>query len=295
MFFRAIASLSIAASLAVPLMYVAQAARAQSVVLIQDDALTSEAQIADLSQALQMQEIVQIMQSEGIDYAKTLEEEMFPGRGGAEWARIVAGIYDPETMLERFDDQLVAELRDSPEAVSSALEFFADERGQRILTLELEARRALVDDAAEEAARVAVEDMIANSDPRMDVLRRFAETNALVELNVAGAMNANLAFYKGMDEGGAFDGKMTEDEMLSDVWGQEADVRAQTEEWMYSFLALAYSPLSDTDMDAYQAFSESDAGQKVNAALFAAYDSVFTPISRDLGLAAARFMQGQDI
>ena len=53
------------------------------------------------------------------------------------------------------------------------------------------------------------------------------------------------------------------------------------------FLVLAYQPLSDEDLQAYQAWSESDAGVLVNRALFAAFAEVYTPISRSLGQAAA--------
>jgi hypothetical protein len=270
-------------------------ASAETTVPIQQEADAAVAEIARLSDALMMGDIVDVMRTEGIDYGTDLEDEMFPGRGGEDWARIVAAIYDPAEMRKRFDARLTEELRDAPEVVAQAMAFFTSTQGQRILKLEIEARRALADEEAEEAAKVVVEDMIANADPRMEVLRLFAETNELVEMNVTGALNANLAFYKGLEEGGAFGGEMTEDQMLSDVWSQEAEVRGQTEEWLFSFLALAYAPLSETDMSAYQAFSETAEGQRINQALFAAYEAVFFPISRELGLAAARQMQGEDI
>ena len=45
----------------------------------------------------------------------------------------------------------------------------------------------------------------------------------------------------------------------------------------------------------YVGFSTSAEGQIANAALFAAFDTVFAPISRALGVAVARELQGQDI
>ena len=110
-----------------------------------------------------------------------------------------------------------------------------------------------------------------------------------------GALSANLAFYQGMAEGGAFGGEMTEDQMLADVWGQEAEVRQQVADWLFPYLALAYGPLSDDELEAYIAYSESPAGQQLNTALFASFDGVFSPVSRALGLAVARELQGQDI
>ena len=285
--FRPVVALVLAFGLGAPMLGISEPASAQTDV--------AAPAVKRLSDVLLMGDVVAVMRDEGIEYGGTLEDEMFPGRGGADWKAAVSAIYDTERMRREFDAQLSRELQATPEAIEQSLAFFESPSGKRILTLELDARRALTDNTAEEAAKVAVEDMIAGADPRMDVLRTFAEANALVELNVAGALNANLAFYQGLDEGGAFGGEMTEDQMLADVWGQEADVRAQTEEWVYSFLALAYAPLSDADMEAYQAFSESPAGQQVNAALFAAYDAVFTPISRKLGVATAGQMQGEDI
>ena len=173
--------------------------------------------------------------------------------------------------------------------------FFDTPRGQGILSLELEARRALMDKTTEDAARARAEEMAAKDDPRMNALREFAEVNDLVEANVQGALNANLGFYQGMAQSGVFGDEMTEDQILSDVWGQEADVRKETESWLYSFLALAYGPLPDEDLQSYIAFSRSAAGKKMNVALFAAFDVVFVQISHDLGRAVAHQMVGDDI
>ncbi|NUB46584.1 DUF2059 domain-containing protein [Fertoebacter nigrum] len=251
-------------------------------------------QILALTEALMIGPVIDVMRAEGLDYGSSLEGELFGGSGGARWQAVVGMIYDTATMRERFDAVFAAELATDPE-LEAMLSFFGSAQGQRILTLELEARRALMDEAAEEAAKVAVEDMIADADPRMEVLRRFAEANDLIESNVAGALNSNLAFFKGMSEGGAFGDAMTEEQMLADVWGQEPEIRTETTDWLFPYLALAYGPLPDEDMQAYLAFSETPAGQRLNAAVFAAFDKVFTAISYDLGRAAARQMQGEDI
>jgi citrate lyase beta subunit len=100
---------------------------------------------------------------------------------------------------------------------------------------------------------------------------------------------------QGMAQAGGPAAQLTEEDMLADVWGREAEVRASTREWLYSYFALAYQPLEDRELQDYTAFWESDAGQKANAAVFAAFDQVFTDISRELGRAAAVQMQGDDI
>jgi hypothetical protein len=251
--------------------------------------------IGALTQTLKMDDIFQVMLDEGVDYGTSIEEEMFPGRGGVEWLNRVRAIYDKGPMRERFEDRLLIELASDPAAVDAAMQFFGSARGQRIVDLEIAARKTLLDDAAVEAARVTVEDMIAEGHPRIAALQDFAETNELVELNVAASLNGSMEFYKGLSEGGAFGPGMTEEEILSDVWGQEPQIRADTEEWLFGFLVMAYQPLSDDDLAAYQAFAESAAGQKVNRALFAAFGEVFVPVSRAMGRASAAEMAGEDI
>ncbi len=251
--------------------------------------------VSRFSQTLMIGPVMEVMREEGLKYGTSLEDEMFPQRGGAAWAATVSQIYNAQAMQQTFDARLAKELQGRPDDLAAMQAFLGSDRGQRILTLELEARRTMLDDAATEAAKALVSDMMAQNTPRMEALRKFTRTNDLIEQNVAGALNANLAFYQGMSAGGAFEDAMPEDEMLSDVWSQEEQVRSDTTEWLYSYLALAYQPLSDDDLAAYQAFSESPAGQAMNAAMFASFDEVFRDISRTLGAAAARQMQGEDI
>jgi len=251
--------------------------------------------IADLSDLLQIGEVIEVMRLEGLDYGRQMEGELFPGLGGADWRRVVALIYDSETMRRRFDATLTAELAAETDTVAATMEFFASDRGRRILRLEVEARRSLLDSAVEDAARLRVDEMEAKGDARLDLLRRFAEANDLIESNVLGALNANLAFFQGMAEVGGLSEDLTEEQMLRDVWAQEDDIRQETEDWLYPYLALSYGPLEEGDLEAYLAFSQTPAGQRLNVALFAAFDAVFTSISRDLGRAAARQMIGKDI
>lgn len=251
--------------------------------------------LAKLTEAMQISGVMAAMRVEGLDYAKSLEDQMFPGKGGAQWQTVVGLIYDPVTMRQRFEAALNRELAGQPENVAKMSEFFESDLGQRIVKLELASRAALMDKDTKEAAKGTVADMTAAKDPRMLAYAQFEKTNDLIESNVAGALNANLAFYRGMSDTGGFQQKMSEDDMLAEVWGQEGDVRAQSGEWLYSYMVLAYQPLSDADLAAYQAFSETSEGRVLNRATFVAFDQLFTEISHDLGRAAAKQMQGQDI
>ena len=58
---------------------------------------------------------------------------------------------------------------------------------------------------------------------------------------------------------------------------------------------MAYQPLSDADLTAYIDFSATAEGRMLNAALFASFDVLFVAVSEELGFAAARFAQGEDL
>lgn len=252
-------------------------------------------EVAALMETMRIADIVAILREEGIDYGRTLETDMFPGAGGSGWQATVGLIYDGARMEGAFGASLNTALEGQGEATEAARAFFGSDIGQKVLRLEIEARRALLDDGTEEAAKVAWQEMAAEGGARVDLLEAFVAANDLVESNVMGALNSNLAFYQGMVEGGAFGEEMTEEQMLSDTWAQEPEIRASTSDWIYPYLALAYGPLSDAELQQYIDFSLSPAGQALNVALFAAFDDVFTPVSKALGLAVARQMQGQDI
>lgn len=257
-------------------------------------AATSEVEVAvdRLLAALRMTDTIEILREEGISYGRTLEPD---GSGGSGWEATVALIYDGARMAEAFRVALLKEIGTDAAQVAEIAAFFESDLGKKVIELEIEGRRAFLDEAVEEQAKVAWEELRASDAPRAALLERFVTENDLVESNVSGALNANLAFYRGMADSGAFGGEMTEEQMLADVWGQEPEVRQSTTDWVYSYLNLAYGPLSDEELEEYIAFSVTPAGQRLNTALFAAYGEVFAPISRALGLAVGRQMQGQDI
>lgn len=250
---------------------------------------------ARLIATLHIDEVIEVLRTEGVDYGASIEDEMFPGAGGASWRATVAGIYNADTMKSVFAEKLTQELSGQAAEMAKMQAFFSAPLGQRVLALELQARRALLDDEAEAAAQLAWGDLEAKGGARADLLRRFVEANDLIESNVMGALNSNLGFYRGMAGTGAFEGEMSQEQMLSDVWAQEPDIRQQTEAWVYPYLTLAYSSLSDDELQQYVEFSASPAGRLLNSALFAAFDAVFVPVSQALGAAAALQMKGQDI
>lgn len=255
----------------------------------------AEVSADQLAEVLQLDALFAVLRDEGLAHGTTLEEDMFPSGGGPEWQAAVSEIYEVDRLRSGFDAVLQEQLASDPAALTEITKFFGSDLGKKILGLEVEARRAFLDTAAEEAARVAADDAAAARDPKVAQVRRMIEAADLLEMNVAGALSGNLAFMTGMASTGAYGAKMPEDQILSDVWAQEEQIRADTSTWLYAYLGLAYSPLTEAEMDAYVDFWESPAGQRLNAALFAAFDKVYRQVSYDLGRAAGRAIQGRDI
>lgn len=253
------------------------------------------AAIARLSQTMQLGAVFDVLRAEGLANGNDIADDLLGGAGDAGWTASVARIYAPARMRALFDATLEARLGDDAATLEGAEAFFAAPLGQRILGLEIAARRALLDESAETAARENLQALRAAKAPRLAQIERFVAVNDLVESNVMGALNANLAFLRALAGAGRPQGGLDEGKMLSDVWARENDVRRETQDWLLPFLALAYQPLSDAEMESYIAYSESAPGKRLNAAFFAAFDSVFTTISADLGRAAALQITGQDI
>lgn len=268
-----------------------------SSVLLFASAVTATAQVAPrfdrLFAAMEIPKTVAIMRLEGLDYGASLQEDLFPDSGGAAWSKDVARIYDQDWMLAQVRSGMAAALESKDIAPITA--FFEGELGRKIIELELSARSEMRLQEVEDESQRLYRDLVLEQDPRMDLLVDFVTSNDLVESNVTGAMNSNFAFYKSLAEGGAFGFDLTEAEMIEDVWGQEVEIRNESSDWIYGFLTLAYWPLTNEDIKAYIAFSDSEAGQDMNAALFEAFDAMFVAISSKLGTAAARYMSGSDI
>jgi hypothetical protein len=254
---------------------------------------SSSAAQGALGEALQLDAMVDVLREEGLADA----EGMAPGgeAGARRWRATVAAIYDRDRMRRTLDEVLAARMAPAPQERAAAIAFFTSATGVRVLQLEVAARRSLLDPDTEAAARFRWEDMVAAQDPRVSQLLALAEAADLVEANVAGSLNASLAFYLGIAEAGGPLAGLAEEDILSMVSADEARTRAQTEGWLFPYMTLAYAPLSAEELARFTEFSASPAGRRLNAVMFAAYERLFTAISHDLGLAAGRELAGQDI
>lgn len=247
--------------------------------------------VDDLMDALHIDDMLTIMREEGMSYGEDLADEMFSGGPIQSWRGVLSRIYDAEKMRAVMRRDFERMLDDTDPAPLIA--FFEGETGQEIISLELSARRAMIEDEVEDAARDTFRALDGEDDPRYARITRFIEANDLLEANVAGALNASFQFYRGLVDGGGFE--MSEGDIIADVWSQEDETRIDTREWLYGFLLLAYRPLEDEALDAYIDLSSSPEGRALNRALFAGFNAMYDEISYALGLAAARQMQGEDL
>jgi len=253
----------------------------------------SDDKVERLSGLLQLQPLFEVMRDEGITYGADLDREMLDGAGGVSWQHAVNGIYEPDRLWRIFLPALTAELKDAD--VGAMIDFFETDLGARITTLELEARHALLDKAIEAASKEQFHDLSESGSSRMALLEDLVQANDLVEYNVMAALNASYAFYSGMIDGQAFETPPNDADVLKEVWAQEGEIRLDTNEWLYSYMLLAYQPLTDEELRIYVDFSKSNAGRVLNSALFAAYDRVTVNVSKSLGLTVAQFMHDQEL
>lgn len=262
--------------------------------MLPDTRLSEEApELRAVFEAMGLYAILEVMSAEGVNAAPDIEADMFPGQGGSAWPAVVAGIYATDRMVATFEEAVPLE-RMTPEIVAELADFYASDLGQRVAAGELAARQAFLEPGVEDAAREMAQQQAADGAERIGLLTEFIAVNDLVERNVMGALNSNFAFYRGLGDGGAFETEIPEQLMLAEVWGQEAEIRSETTEWLYGYQILAYEDLTDEELAQYIAMSESAAGQVLNAVLFQAFDVLFEAVSYDLGEAAATFIAGED-
>ncbi|MBE9635804.1 DUF2059 domain-containing protein [Salipiger mangrovisoli] len=245
----------------------------------------------DLLEALKIDEIIEIMREEGRGYSTDMAQDLLPAGQTAGWQRSVDRLYAPDAMAEVVRARFLESFGDTDAA--PLLDYFTSPEGQKVVTLEIEARREMISESVEAAAREAWRERSVAGEPRLDQLDRFVAANDLLETNVVGALNASFQFYLGLVDGGGLE--MTEPEIVEEVWMQEEATRVDTGEWLYSYLLLAYQPLSDQALDDYIDISQTPEGKAMNQALFAGFNHMYEEISYGLGLAAAHEMLGQEL
>ena len=258
-------------------------------------AAVDAAQVGRLGDAMQLGPLLAVIREEGLAYGKGLDQSLLSGTGGVNWQAEVARIYDPVAARSDLDAAMLQALAGDLATLHAMQDFFTSVLGTKVAGLEVQARRAFLDPAAKDAATLVWLDMDDASSPRAAALHRMIDDLGLVDLNVQGTLNANLALYRGLVQGGGLNLPMTDDDAMAQAARQEDQARAAAQAWLYPYMALAYEPLSDAELDSYIAFLTSQPGQQANKAMFDAFDRLYAGISHDLGLAASQRLAGDEI
>lgn len=247
-------------------------------------------------QQLQMGALMPILQDEALAEADAMQDSL-SGRGGdGRWMRQVGAIHDPARLESLFRAALDRALADVPaRLIDAALDFYATSLGGRLIGLETSARQVMLDPDAEAEARARFDDAVSQEVPRASQILRLIDAADLIAANVAGGLNASLAFSKGFAEAGGYPMPMTEAEILSEIWAQEDDIHTDTRDWMQAYLYLAYSPLSDVELERYIVFAGSSEGKALTRVLFAGFDALYRQTSHDMGIAVAGQLEGREL
>lgn len=249
-----------------------------------------------LWQALRLSEMMEVMQDEALNQGDEMAGMLFEKGSDAGWRKRVAAIHDTTRLSAKLQAAFGKALADEPEEISrTALDFLETALGRQVVALELEARRAIIDQETEDGAIAAYQQALDRDSPRLRQIDRLVEGADLIEPTIAAALNEALAFSTGFAAEGGFQIPMTDAEILEETWAQEPEIRAMIEEWLPAYLMLAYSPLSDAELARYVEFGTSAAGSALWAALNSAYEEVYSGISREMGEAAALHISGRQL
>lgn len=248
---------------------------------------TAQADISanDVLDLMRFDELIWIVRAESmVDNAEL--PQTFLGAGPSEtWQATLEGILDEPQMLAKVEANFLANLTE--DTLDDIYDFLSSDAWQQAITLEFSAREAMLDEGIEDAANEAYFAAVEADAARLPELERLVTGGDLVESNVVGAFNSMFSFYQGLNAGG-FELGLSEEQLFELILEEEDTIRTDVSEWVYSFLYMAYDPLSDAHLEAQINFVQTPAGKTLNNALFVAFDTLYTDISFDLGEALAR-------
>lgn len=255
--------------------------------------LFAEADGETVYDVIGMPQIIEVMSKEGLGYTDGLARDFFAGGRPAAWDEAIDKIYGPEALGAAMRSEFLRAVGD--ETFPEVVDFYSSDVGQKIISLEVSARTAMLEDDLTEALEADVRANPERNDIVFNQVEAFIEGNDLINENTIGGMNANIEFYRGLVSirDGAF--AFTEDQILEEVWSQEAEIRENTTTWLYAYYLFAHAPLSEAERDQIIEISQSAEGRALNAALFEAFDEVFKDISFALGATIAELSLSQDL
>ncbi|WP_037306865.1 DUF2059 domain-containing protein [Ruegeria halocynthiae] len=241
-----------------------------------------------LMSAMHLRQVVDTLRQEGQVQGKELDETLLGNAGGALFQAQVDEIFEPLWMHDLITETIAQNLTDSE--LDRAIMFFESDLGQTLVSLENSARQAISDETIRDMAQERYLESRRDT-PHFKLVDEYIQVNDLIELNVQNSLSADFNFFRGLGN----DTNLDEGELLAQLLSEKDSVRDEAEIWLYSFLLLAYHPLSDAQMRENIAFSRTEAGQAVNQALFESFDSMYDQMYFKLGQAVSGVLSGSDL
>lgn len=226
-----------------------------------------------LLDAIGLPDLIAVFAIEGQEAGAAIDDGFLNGQGGAVWDETVRRLYDPQRLEQEMRAGVVAEL--DGDMAAQALMFFDSDLGQKIVELEVQARRAMLDPALEARAKSA-------SSANSNAITRFLEARNLVVRNTDVGVSSQTAFFAGLTA------TSPSQDALPDPEARRDTIRTESEAWLRGYYALAQSPLSEDEVAIYTAFWETDVGKALDDALFSAFANSYETLSFALGQAAGR-------
>ncbi|WP_170463721.1 DUF2059 domain-containing protein [Ruegeria arenilitoris] len=241
-----------------------------------------------LMQALKIEQVVEILRDEGRVQGQELDETFLGNTGGPVFEAQIEEIYAPERMQQQIAETFESRLTDSQ--MDRAIVFFESEVGQTIVTLENSARLAFADETIKDMAREAYLDSAQDTSLFL-LVDEYIEVNDLIDRNVQSSLSSDYNFFRGLSgETGA-----NPEDILAQLLSEKDSVTEETRTWLYSFLLLAYQPLTEAQMRENIAFSRTDTGRAMNEAFFVGFDLIYDQVYFELGQAVSRALSASDL
>ena len=252
-------------------------------------AFADQARVAELFDALNMDEIISIMQDEGkLDAVATIE--IYAERAVDEEVKArIDRIFDMTEMQVVLINLISENMNDAQIAAATA--FLNSDVGVRASTLETTARRAISDDAIEVYVLSQFDDV--SELTRYKQFQDLIATLDLINQNTYGAMGAQYVFMRQLVDTEELG--LTDDAINELLMASENELREGISEWLFGFFNMAYAPLTDADLATYIAFQKSDAGQALNRSLFAGFNELSMRHAQKMGTMVAELLQVQDL
>lgn len=258
------------------------------VIVLYSAPLAASERVERLMQAVQLQQVVDILRDEGLTQAASLNETFLGGNGGPLFEDQVDAIYDTDWMQDQISQVFETSLTGSQ--LDRAILFFESDVGQTIITLENSAREAFADETIKDMAR----ENYLNGGGGTQLYRlvgEYIEVNDLIERNVQSSLSSDYSFFRGLSEHA---GTSSED-ILAQLLSDKDSITEENRIWLYSFLLVAYQPLDEAQMRENIAFSRTETGRAVNEAFFEGFDLMYDQIYFQLGQAVSRALSASDL